>query len=199
MRASFTKYVIFTAVTLGVTPAIYAANTPSTAKPNNVVAQESFGDIQMKSDQELTELTARWGELDPAQRRALIQEVRTRMARPQTNAARSVGRPDTQVGAKANGRQGRVTITRRYGRIVRKPDGSVVVQTRVVPVQELPLQSEQATTDAAVEGSQPTAGAANQAEARPRVRRSITFGFGFERRRLQDRDNTTSQEKPPAP
>ena len=43
------------------------------------------------TDTELTELTARWGELDPEQRRALLAVVRSRMA--QKRISRSVREP----------------------------------------------------------------------------------------------------------
>lgn len=159
------------------------------------VSAEQPDSIAHRSDQELTQLTARWGELSPAQRRALLAEVRTRMALKQRAArerrdiqvralrglppSRTTVPPDTvkdsggasaQASAEAregqsvdvevpNGAAGvqpgpgtrRVTIERRYGRIVRQSDGSVVVQqTRVV-------------------------------RSRGRSGR-VTFGFGFERR-----------------
>jgi len=69
-----------------------------------------------KTDQELTELTAQWDSLDDTQRGALLTEVKMRMAR-------------------SKGRDGviRIRTQRRYGRIIRKSDGSVVrIETRVV-------------------------------------------------------------------
>jgi hypothetical protein len=71
-----------------------------------------------KTDTELTELTAQWDSLDDTQRRALLTEVKMRMAR-------------------SKGRDGviRIRTLRRYGRIIRKSDGSVVrIETRVVRV-----------------------------------------------------------------
>ena len=62
-----------------------------------------------KSDQELTALAAQWESLDTAERRALLTEVKMRMARQRG--------PDGTI---------RITFQRRYGRIIRNPDGSVV-------------------------------------------------------------------------
>ena len=101
-------------------------------------------DYSDKSDEELTVLTSQWADLAPADRRALLAEVRGRMNAPQQ--ASNTIKP-------------RVKITRRYGRIVRKSDGSVVVQTIVEPAQA-------ETGQVSVQ----------QGSGR------ITFGFGFERR-----------------
>ena len=71
-----------------------------------------------KTDQELTALTAQWESLDAEQRRALLTEVKMRMARQRG--------PDGAI---------RITFQRRYGRIIRNPDGSVVrIETKVVRV-----------------------------------------------------------------
>ncbi|XOV83201.1 MAG: hypothetical protein ACFHXK_20405 [bacterium] len=105
--------------------------------------QLSQGSLSQRSDSELTALTAQWSQLSPEQRRRLLAEVRGRMAN--NNQARSP--------------QG-VIVQRRYGRVVRKSDGSVVLQTRVVQIQ-------------------PRNTAPQQAQASgPRV----TFGIGFEQR-----------------
>ncbi len=75
-----------------------------------------------KTDQELTDLTAQWGELDSVQRRALLTEVKMRMARNK-------------------GGEGviHIRMQRRFGRIIRNTDGSVMrietqTQTQVVHV-----------------------------------------------------------------
>ena len=109
------------------------------------------GDVKQKSDQELTLLTAQWGKLSSSERRVLLAEVRSRMQRKQ--AARTQVMP-------------RVRVTRRYGRIVRQPDGSVVVQTRVVRPRSLESQ----------------VNVQNGTSTRVAPRGRITFGFGFERR-----------------
>lgn len=71
-----------------------------------------------KSDQELTALAAQWESLDAGQRRALLTEVKMRMARQRG--------PDGAI---------RITFQRRYGRIIRNADGSVVrIETNVVRV-----------------------------------------------------------------
>ncbi|NIP16167.1 MAG: hypothetical protein GWM88_16095 [Pseudomonadales bacterium] len=88
-----------------------------------------------KSDQELTALAAQWESLDAEQRRALLTEVKMRMARQRG--------PDGTI---------RITFQRRYGRIIRNPDGSVVrIETNVVRV-------------------------------RPGAEGNQTFGVGFEQR-----------------
>lgn len=98
-------------------------------------------DLSSKTDAELTELTAQWSTLSPSERRTLLAEVRGRMAANQ-QALRPMG----------------IRVQRRYGRVVRKADGSVVVQTRVVRVR--PREAQPATS------SRPT----------------VTFGIGFEQR-----------------
>lgn len=120
------------------------------------------GDLSHKTDTELTALTAQWAKLSPSQRRQLLAEVRGRMA-----ASRQVRGPQ------ARGRVG-VQVQRRYGRVVRKSDGSVVVQTRVVRVRPR------------VEGT--TAG-------------RVTFGIGFEQRSKSRQDNAghTRDAGNPAP
>ena len=83
---------------------------------NEVGAQ--LPDYSKKTHHELTELSTRWDELDSAQRRALLQEVKLRMAR--SKGAENVLTIRTQ---------------RRYGRIVRKSDGRVLrIETQVVQV-----------------------------------------------------------------
>ncbi len=78
-------------------------------------------DYTGKSHYELTELSARWDDLDSAQRRALLQEVKKRMAR-------------------GNNRDGVLTIRtqRRYGRMARQADGRVLrIETKVVQIRSV--------------------------------------------------------------
>ena len=109
-------------------------------------------DLSQRSDKELTALTAQWGNLSPSERRRLLAEVRGRMAANQ-KARRPIG----------------VRVQRQYGRVVRKADGSVVVQTRVVRVRP------RVTDDQAVS--------------------RVTFGFGFERR-SQSRQQAAPPQTP---
>ncbi len=100
-----------------------------------------------KSDKELTNLSAQWQELPRLDQQVLLREVKMRMARQR-------------------GRKGSVQIRteRRFGRLLRQADGSVVrVETRVVQVRP-------ATKDEQ----------ANQV----RVRKS-GYGTGFGRRAVQ--------------
>ena len=120
------------------------------ASANPPQEQLSQEDLSQRSDTELTALTAQWSQLSPEQRRRLLAEVRGRMVNN-----RQVQRP-----------QG-VVVQRRYGRVVRKSDGSVVVQTRVVQIR--PRQDPRLSA-----GSTSNNGEA----AAPRV----TFGIGFEQR-----------------
>ena len=77
-----------------------------------------------KTDRELTELAAGWEALSEEQRRALLTEIKSRM---HTNAGK---RPVLTI-----------ETERRYGRLVRQPDGSLVriettehvVRYRVLP------------------------------------------------------------------
>ena len=71
-------------------------------------------DFASKSDEELTQLTAQWAELSPSERRQLLAEVRGRMARNAT------------AGQRANEPKVSIRVQRRYGRVVRKPDGRVL-------------------------------------------------------------------------
>ncbi|MGK0224408.1 MAG: hypothetical protein ACI9ON_003661 [Limisphaerales bacterium] len=126
-----------------------------------LAAAAPVDDLNNKTDQELTELTARWGDLSPAERRILLAEVRTRMQlRRQQTIRQHSGRQQTRIVPK-------VRVTRRYGRIVRKEDGTVVVQTQTIDPQGRQTVSEQPAP------AQPTTGRRNG---------RVTFGFGFERR-----------------
>ena len=130
------------------------AESVSIAAP---VAVSMSDDLSERSDTELTALTAQWGNLSPADRRRLLAEVRGRMVKSQSAPRQRL------VG---------VRVQRKYGRIVRKSDGSVVVQTRVVQV--VPQ----------------VRGQANQARGR------VTFGFGFERRSKSNALPATNKTSP---
>ena len=145
--------------------------------PDRVSSQNSHvtaSEIKTLSDAELTQLTALWAELSPTERRILIHEVRSRM-------------DQAKPGVKP-----RVKVQRRYGRIVRKPDGSVVVQTTIVPT-----QTDTTEAGAPADPSQRKVGdqSSGTLERRARGRATITFGFGFERRQraqAQNPERTTS-------
>ncbi len=127
---------------------VTAASSPaSSTSPAIAVTATAVvtGDLSQKTDTELTELTAQWAKLSPSERRELLAEVRGRMA------------ANREARAEARAKVG-VHVQRRYGRVVRKSDGSVVVQTRVVRVRP--------RVDA------PTSAASGR----------VTFGIGFEQR-----------------
>ena len=76
------------------------------------------------SNDALTALAARWDTLDVHERRALLTEVRQRMA---------------QSGAQPGSGVIEIRTERRYGRIIRQADGRFIrIETRVVHVQPLP-------------------------------------------------------------
>ena len=82
-------------------------------------------DITIKTDEELTALTARWNELSSSERRLLLHEVRARMQASKISAQRQLKRQIRRMPVQGTG----TIVQRRYGR---KSDGSVVVQTRVI-------------------------------------------------------------------
>jgi hypothetical protein len=77
-----------------------------------VEAATSYAD---KTDKELTEIAAGWSGLSEDERRALLTEMQARM---QVNANK---RPVLTI-----------KTERRYGRIVRQPDGSIQIEEHVV-------------------------------------------------------------------
>ena len=94
-----------------------AANAPPPA-----AGEPEFGD---RTDEELTALAADWDALDRHQRRALLTEMRVRMARR---------------GSRAGGQEGvlHIRTERRYGRLIRQSDGRVIrIETQVVHVRPL--------------------------------------------------------------
>lgn len=88
-------------------------------------AELSATAIVTKSDAELTALTARWGTLSPTERRVVLHEVRSRM-----HASKAAATQSDSIRIRSRTQRATETVVqRRYGR---KPDGSVVVQTRVI-------------------------------------------------------------------
>ena len=135
----------------GITAA--SANTPVSSKPAKVTAGEPSNviwDLTDKSDREINELVRSWPQLQPAQRRDLLAEVRSRMnkARVQSvapnNGQRQNGQSDIEEGLVRAQRQfrygqpiprnqkGTVVITAKVTRVL--PDGSRVTQSTVTPV-----------------------------------------------------------------
>ncbi len=102
------------------TPGLAAAEDPGEAEVRAGNTLASF------SDQDLTALAAQWDDLDVHQRRALLTEVKLRMARS--------GRQTSGVI--------HIRTERRYGRIIQQPDGSVLrIETQVVQVRQLPEEA----------------------------------------------------------
>ena len=89
--------------------ALGAAQAPSSPEQPSAPApsEPSLVSYAEATDRELTELAARWDDLSAGQRRALLSEMKLRMARH---------------GA-ADGRL-RIAVTRRYGTVVRHSNGA---------------------------------------------------------------------------
>ena len=102
------------------------ANELSAARAPEVQGPISQAHISEKTDEELTALTARWGELSASERRTVLREVRNRMRASANASARAKANYVKQL--RAQGSTG-IVVQRKYGR---KSDGSVVVQTRVI-------------------------------------------------------------------
>ena len=128
---------------------------------------QALPDLSKISDARLTRMAAHWDRLPTEQRRALLREMKLRMARQQGRG----GAP-------------KIHAERRFGKLVRRPDGSVVrVETRVIrirpPQQQAPAAPAQAEAQADAPAtrvhSEPVA---TQRESAPQPR----FGVGFERR-----------------
>jgi len=78
--------------------------------------------FSLKTDRELSDLLARWGSLSALERRFLLAETRGRLV-----GTRKVKQADS-------GKSG-VRVQRRYGSVIRRPDGStLVVKTQVTRV-----------------------------------------------------------------
>lgn len=115
---------------------------PATAPLAAHTAEAS--ELETLSDQQLTNLAADWRALDGPQRSELIQETRGRMqpggAQPAVAAAGSGARPSSAIPSSAIPssaplQQTQTIERRRFGRLVRQPDGSVVrIQAEVVRV-----------------------------------------------------------------
>ena len=147
----------------------------------------SFTSAQLSqaSDQQLTALAASWGKLNPGQRRVLLAEMRTRMTRSRNQAELFRQKLSQQRQASQSSRQ--------YGRVIREvrqtrqPDGTIVVETRVVRVR--PKQPEAATGSREVaeqtvkSNSNPNSSPGKDSGYRERSSSRVTFGIGFERRR----------------
>jgi len=100
--------------------------------------------IDELTDVQLTDLAADWQQLDAAARADLIAETRERMQPgqaqgPQARATAAAGSRTPQNSHPQNTPLPQVTVRterRRYGRVVRQPDGSLVrIETQVVRVQ----------------------------------------------------------------
>ena len=105
-------------VTIGLAPGFALAQTSAEdpVEPSPVVSPIDYSGY---SHHELTEVGARWDDLDAPARQALLREVKLRMAR----------RPDAKGVLQ-------IRTQRRYGRIVRRSDGRVLrIETQVVTVQ----------------------------------------------------------------
>jgi hypothetical protein len=124
IKSDFTKLALF-AMAGAIAMSANALGELDPVAPEDTVGSEppvvTVLDYTGKSHYELTELSARWDDLDSAQRRALLQEVKKRMAR-------------------GNNRDGVLMIRtqRRYGRMARQADGRVLrIETKVVRIRSV--------------------------------------------------------------
>ena len=134
-------FVLFLAAGL---PGLVFAGKPAAQGAPGIDAPlaESQQNFETYSDQELTSLAAQWDVLSTHQRRALLTEMKGRMA-----SGGNAG-PAMQIRSE-----------RRYGRIVRQPDGRVIrIETNVVRVRPV------------------------TPEMLARARAQAGFGVGFEQR-----------------
>ena len=151
----------------------------------NVQAKDAHGahlekSYSAKTDQELSDLLARWGALSPLERRLLLAETRGRL----------VG---TRQGGKiASGKVG-VQVQRRYGSSVRRSDGStLVVKTQVTQVRkngesslEIGKSSKGASYQRIVVQPGPIDSLSGAKQSRSGTVR-VTYGTGFEKRATRD-------------
>jgi hypothetical protein len=95
------------------------AATPSPDADTTLPARKN--PYAARSDEELTVLAANWDALGQTERRALLTEMKRRMARKGDHSGVI-----------------RIRTERRYGRIIRQPDGRVIrIETQVVHVRPL--------------------------------------------------------------
>lgn len=105
-------------------PVVEAVTTDATESSSSA-AVISYA---QSTDEQLTTMAADWSSLSAAERRALLTEVKSRMARQQRSQTA------TQAGERPTVK---ITTTRRFGRVVRQPDGSLVrIETSVVQVRK---------------------------------------------------------------
>ena len=127
--------------------ATIASNTNANIVDSNPSA---IWDLTDKTDREINDLVRSWPQLNPAQRRDLLAEVRIRMNKVRTQTSEPIkgqeqsGRSDIEVGLNRAQRQyrygqsiprnqkGTVVITAKVTRIL--PDGTRVTQSTVTPV-----------------------------------------------------------------
>ena len=153
---------------------------------NDVSGSHLEKSYRVKTDQELSDLLARWGSLSPLERRLLLAETRRRL----------VG---TRQGRKiASGEVG-VQVQRRYGSSVRRSDGStLVVNTQVTQVSKNsknPMgkgKSSKGVSYQRIVVQPGPAGSLSGAEQSRSGAVRVTYGTGFEKRTTKE----ISDQKP---
>ncbi len=166
-RHTLVKLLIFLLVSIS-----FAVHTQT--RENQVAYLENI--YRLKSDQELSDLLARWGSLSSLERRVLLAETRGRLA-----GAQKVRKSDS-------GKIG-VQVQRRYGQTIRRPDGStLVLKAQVTNVTKT-------SKNRTLSGKSPKGVSNNRLVLQPssitnlpRTEQSrsgvvrVTYGAGFERR-----------------
>ena len=160
-------------------------------------------DIRQSSDEQLTALTSHWAQLNAAQRRKLLAEVRSRMNRQRS---RKTSLMERFADAKSRQYGGPQRVIREV-RKTRQADGSILVETRVVRVRpkSAPAASNESlnetqvnsTPQAQEEYANSNQGYAQPRHENPRPRTRVTFGIGFERRQqTHPKPNFPSSQQP---
>ena len=161
-------------------------------------------DIRQSTDEQLTALTSHWAQLDPAQRRKLLAEVRSRMHKQRSRNSSLMERFADAKNRQYGGRQRVIREVRK----TRQPDGSILVETRVVrlgPKSTAPIPTTSITKETAVSGdTQGQSEYSHQQKVnsqrlphKARTRTRVTFGIGFERRQ-QGKPSISSPQQPAA-
>lgn len=116
----------FGALLAVLTPGLLAQAPGATNQDVSDAAIPQLPDYSTLTHHELTEIGARWDQLGDGERRALLKEVKMRMATQKGNAGTL-----------------QIRTQRRYGRIVRRSDGRVLrIETKVVQVRPVPRPGE---------------------------------------------------------
>ena len=175
----------------------------SKLQPKSRAKQNLTINLSTATDQQLTLLASRWGQLNPAQRRSLLAEMRGRMSRSPQSRSRLLGATNKRQYGVIERRVTQAASADGKGRVfkevrrVRQPDGRVMVETRIVQVTKNPQTPSTQQTHQGQPAAQIQHDAAEVATPRQRSAR-VTFGIGFEQRKRREA-NSEDLAKPMLP